>query len=245
MPKAKPIADDIESNEEELDEAKLAKEAEAAKVQLAEQRKTRQTEQNPPREEEKKYDKDEVQSMIAQALKNFKKQMEGGFEEEQEVDKNRKHTLTVPRIKNKFIIAFKNMNTDEYYPDGVVYAQDIYDSERKTNVPWVTLVFLDKKEDGTNEELMIPLRTAIEKSNKVTCEIVKVDEKDTSYDFGTVEKIEVKDYAPQGKGDFVKAKVTQKKYQYVVKLPITGQEITVQPEVINWDPGAAKTANRQ
>lgn len=178
------------------------------------------------KKEERLFTKDEVAAMLQQVL--AKQQAK----DEDSADEKEKPVVHIPRFENKFILGFKNMNTDPYAPDLVVHAVDVFDNNTKQNVPWVTVVYEDKSEK------LLPLRTVIERSTKVKCEIVERKKEDVSYDFGKVEKIDVKDgsYAPEGTGALVKTKVTQYREWFIVKTP-TGEILEVQPEVVNWSAG--------
>jgi hypothetical protein len=208
-------------NGPELTEEELKAQSDAAQAAFAAAQAKKKDAEGIAPQGERMYSKAEMQAMIKAVMDG--KDLDA--EEEEEVAK--KKTLRLSRFQNKFITSLKNMNTDEYYPDGQVYAYDVYDERSRSNIAWVTLVF----QDGT--DLAVPLETALRRSNKVNCEIVKIDEKDKSYDFGKVEKTEVKDYNVESTGEMIKAKVTQKEYTYQVKLP-SGDVITVGREVINW-----------
>lgn len=206
---------------EEKTEAELKADSDAAQAAFAAAQAKKKAAEGEAPQAERTYTTAEMKAMI-KALMDGK---DLDAEEEEEVAK--KKTVRLSRFQNKFIVGLKNMNTDEYYPDGQVYAYDVYDDKSRSNIAWVTLEF----QDGS--ELAVPLETALRRSNKVNCEIVKIHEKDKSYDFGKVEKTEVKDYNVESTGDMVKTKVTQKEYTYDVKLP-NGDIINVGREIINW-----------
>lgn len=205
--------------EETLDMAEL--EAESQKAQEAIKK---QQADKVPAEPKRTYSEDEVRQMLQQVMKG-KSSEELGDEDAPEIKR-----CTIPRFNNKFILAFKNMNTDEYSTTPV-YAVDVFDEKIRQNIPHVTLIFDDKS------ELTVPLNTALDKSNKITCELIEIKEVDVSYDFGKVERQEVKGdgYTKSGTGDFVKTKVTQMLYSYVVKLPEPdGRIVEASRDVVNW-----------
>lgn len=174
---------------------------------------------------ERMYSKAEVQAMLKQLSIDMKKD-ELVNEDDEEAYKTKQ--LRLPRFQNKFITKFKNMNTDEYFPDLVISSFDVFDDKTRQNVPWVTAVF----EDGT--ELAVPLNTVFDRSTKVWVDIVEVISKDTSYSAGKTERAEYNDYTRSGTGAMVNMKVKQAEYTYKVRLPGTGKEVEVTRDVINW-----------
>lgn len=171
---------------------------------------------------EKTYTESQVRAMLAQIVKDQN-------EEPLNEDEKPVPQISIPRFENKFIVKFKNMNTDEYEPDKVIHAVDVYNQESKQNVPYVTIVFDD------NSEKLVPLESVLKRSTKIPCDLIERKKTDVSYDFGKVEVQEVKPtgYSQEGTGKFVKTKVTQFKEVFVVKTP-KGEVLTVEPEVVNW-----------
>lgn len=216
--------DDLNAGEQKTPE-QLQAESDAAQAALKARQDQKKT-ATPENTGEKMYSQ-------ADLLAAVKKIMAGEELDADDDVKDKPKTVRLSRFQNRFIVGFKNMNTDEYYPDGKVFAFDLYDEKSRSNVAWATLKFLEKDEHG-KDELTVPLETALRRSNKVKCEIVEIKYADASYDFGKVEKVEAKDYSFEGNGEMVKTKVTQKDYKYVVRLPGSGQEITVEKEVVNW-----------
>lgn len=209
----------LDSDLDSVTEEEIAAQAETAQIAMKEQvRKSKEV----PSSNEQVYTESQVRQMLEQVMKG-----EGGSEDDDEQDLPK--IVRLPRFQNKFILGFKNMNEDEYTKDNIVHAVDIFNEKIGKNIPWVTLVF----EDGS--DLAIPLETILKQSTSVKCELVNTKEKDASYDFGKVERQEVKpdSYKKEGTGQFIKTKVTQKSYTFEVKLP-TGKVVTVGPEVLNW-----------
>lgn len=171
---------------------------------------------------ERTYSTAEVQAMLKQLASNMKKETE---EDEEDAFAHKKVRLS--RFKEKFIIGLKNMNTDEYFPDQVIHAFDIWDEKTRQNVAYVCLQFID----GT--ELNVPLFTALTKSKPVVCDLLETLEDDVSYSDGKTERAETRDYSRVGTGTMVKMKVTQAKYTYKIGLP-DGSTVIVGPEVLNW-----------
>ncbi len=217
----------------EAEAQKLADEKEAAELQaesdrVEKERLEKAEEKRKAREGDgdKMFSRAEVLALIKQAVKD---NANGVIAEEDldEEDPYKQKKLRLPRFQNKFIFGFKNTNVDEYFPDAVIHAFNVFNPESKQQVPYVTIVF----EDAT--ELNLPLETIIKRSQKVWVDIIEIVEKDISYSAGKTERAEVKDYSRTGTGVMVKMKVTQADYKYKVRLP-DGKEVIVGPEVINW-----------
>lgn len=174
------------------------------------------------------YSKAEVLAFIKQAVAESRQKEESGAQDLDDEDPYKQKKVRLPRFNNKFIFGFENTNTDEYFPDLVVQAFDIWNDMTKRNDAWVKVIF----EDDTR--LSVPLNTVITKSQKVWVDLVEVIEEDKSYANGRVERAEVKDYSRSGTGTFMKAKVTMADYKYKIKLPNSNKEVIVGKEVINW-----------
>lgn len=239
---AKPKEEEIDLAGEELSDAQkeeLAKESErveAAKLAKAEEKRKAREAAEGTEASEKLYTNAQVLALIQQAVKKAVEDKVNGVQDESldGIDPFAQKKVRLPRFLNKFIIAFKNTNTDEYFPDQVIHAFDIWNDQLKQNIPYVTLVF----EDGSTPQ-NVPLDTVLKKSQKVWVDLVEVVKKDTSYSAGVVEQTEVKDYSRIGLGNLVKQKVTRFDYKYKVKLPATtefpnGKEVEVGKEVVNW-----------
>ncbi len=211
----------VEPSDELTDEEIAAKSAEIAAKKKADDD-ARDAARNNPTTGEKMYSETVVRQMLKQLSKDLAEKKD--VDEEDEF-KNKK--VRLPRFKEKFIVGLKNMNTDEFFPDLVIQAFDIWDDKIRQNVAYVCLQFLD------GSELNVPLYTALTKSAKVICDLVEIKEDDTSYSDGKTERAETRDYSRVGTGTMVKLKVKQANYTYVVKLP-DGTEVTVGPEVLNW-----------
>ncbi len=218
----KRLADEKEAEELATESARV--EAEKA-AQEEEKRKAREAKAGTENQE-RSYSKAEVQAMLKQLAVDLKSNKEGEDDmDDEEAYKQKK--IRIPRFQNKFITSFQNTNTDEYFPELVVHAFDVWNTETKRNDPWVTAVF----EDDTT--LTVPLYTVLTKSNKVWVDLVEVVQKDTSYSDGKVERADIKEYSRQGTGTFVKLKVVQSDYSYKVRFP-DGKEVLVGREVVNW-----------
>lgn len=176
---------------------------------------------------EKMYSESQVEDIVRRMMAKMKEEGGNGEDiDEEELYAQKK--IRLPRFKGKFIVGFKNVNSDEYFPELTIHAFDIWDDQAKRMVAWVTVIFEDK------EELTVPLFTVITKSVKVWCDLVETIPTDKSYSNGKVEVSEVKEYSQQGTGVYTKLKVKVNEYKFKIKLPGTGEEIVVGPEVVNW-----------
>lgn len=171
---------------------------------------------------ERLYNATEVKAMLEQVLANARGE---GAEKK---PAKRVPEVRMPRFQGKFIIGFKNVNTDEFFQDKEIYSFDVWDDKIKQNVAWVTVIFDDKT------ELNVPLQTAVQRSRMVKCELVDTVKHDVSYSIGKVERQEVEEYRMKGTGQTVDMEVKQFKYTYKVKLPHTGEIVEVQGDIINW-----------
>jgi len=221
-----------ESNEDPLDnmtQEEIEEQSKAAKESFKKKElEKKQSMASETSEDVKADDKKEKTYTEAQVKAMLSKVMGTSEDEDDETPQN--SVVRIARFQNKFIVGFKNMNTDEYAPDAVIHAFDIFDDKTRRNVPYVTLMFQDKT------EISVPLESVLKRSIKVECELVETVKKDTSYNFGKVEKQEVKegDYKKTGSGSHVKTKITQSQNTYKVQLPKGGPVVIVSSEVINW-----------
>ncbi len=210
-----------EHKEEELtDEEKAELETQSKLVE--EEKKKKLLEKT----EQRMYSAEEVMKIVRAEIQKAKDQ-ENGVESLDEEDPYAQKEVRIPRFLKKFIIGFKNTNDDEYNPDSIVHAFDVWNENLKRNEAFVTVIFDDET------EMNLPLRTVIEKSQKVWMPLIEIVEKDKSYSSGKTERAEVKDYSRSGTGVMVKMKVTQAEYMYKVKFP-DGKERIVGREIINW-----------
>lgn len=202
-----------ETADEELDAAELKRQSD----EIEAKKKKAQSENG-----ERLYNATEVKAMLEQVLANARGE---GVEKK---PTKRVPEVRMPRFQGKFIIGFKNVNTDEFFQDKEIFSFDVWDDKIKQNVAWVTVIFDDKT------ELNVPLQTAVQKSRMVKCELVETVKHDASYSIGKVERQEVEEYRMKGTGQTVDMEVKQYKYTYKVKLPHTGEIVEVQGDIINW-----------
>lgn len=229
----------VESDEERMkreqaEEAELLKESERVAKEQAEKAEKKRLEREAAegtKDQERLYSKADVQEFIRAELAKFK--ATGEVEDPNNLDDDdpyKQKKVRLPRFQNKFIVAFENTNTDEYFPELVVHAFDVWNDLIKKNEAWVKVRFDD------NTTLNVQLYTVLTKSQKVWVDLVERLDKDTSFSQGKVELAEVKDYSRTGTGLYKKLKVTQAEHSYKLRLPeaFGNKEIVVGREVINW-----------
>lgn len=226
-------------DDDELTEEELAKQQKDAKDEIDRKMKEKKDKKEKG-DEDRMYTRSETEDLIEKAIAkfatNFKKELND--EDIIDPDKPQRHDVAIARMKEKFIVGFKNMNTDPYLPDVVVHSVNLTRLDKNTGKsvtePWVTVIYKDKKENGDLDTEEFPLDYVVKKSTKVACELVERKKFDASTDFGLIEETEVKEYARIGRGTYIKAKVSQWKEVFVVKDPKTEELFEVQPDVVNW-----------
>ena len=228
----------------DAEEARIKKEAEDEAALLAESERVRKEQEEKAAAKRKEreaavgtpaqnrmYTEADVKAMLKQALAEMRAKGDTAFDDPDNLDDDdpyKQKKVRLPRFQNKFIVGFKNTNTDEYFPELVIHAFDVWNDQMKRNEPWVTVLFLDKS------ELTVRLETVVTKSQKIEVDLVERLELDKSFSQGKIELSEVKDYSRTGTGVYKKLKVTQAEYSYKLRLPATGEELIVGREVINW-----------
>lgn len=180
----------------------------------------------PEKTEQKMYSADEVRTMFEALRKELKKDDVA----EEEDDGPRKHTCRMARIQNKFIVGLKDLNNDPFFPDRVLYSQDIFDEQKRVMVPHMTVIF----EDGS--DLTLPVETLFKIVKTITCPLIERKQKDASQKLGSVEVKELKgeSYNPTATGEVITAKFKAVKETFVVKLPNREETVEVIPDVVNW-----------
>ena len=194
----------------------------------------KQAAQSKP-EKKESFSREEVIKMIEENNKKIRSEMKNVEEDEDpfKVQEFKNPIVRVARVKNKFVVGFKNLNEDDYNPDLVVHSNNIPIKNPTTGrveaQPFVTLIF----SDGTVEE-NYPLLSLMDRARAVQCEVIETKKSDTSYAQGFVtEKSEAEGGYDLVEGRKIRAKVTQFKNEYVVREPKNGETFTVQEEVIN------------
>lgn len=177
---------------------------------------------------EKMYSESQMREIVKQMLKEMNiKSSDATLDDDEEAFAKKK--IRLPRFQNKFIIGFKNTNTDPYFPELIIQAFDVWNEQTKKMDAWVEVVFLD------GDTLKMPLYSIITRSTKVECDLIEVVPTSKDYDNGKVEIMgEVKEYSRAGTGATTKLKVKVNEYRFKVKIPGTNEEVEVGPEVVNW-----------
>lgn len=182
-------------------------------------------EKNKVDKREKTYTKDEVLKMFQE----FKKELAKEEVNDDTEDKTIQRKVRISRFNNKFIVGLKNLNTDEYDTEKVVYSQDIFDEKTRSYVPHITVIFDDES------ELTVPLETILKLAVRVDCDLIETKEVKNDEKLGYVEQKELKgDGYDMTTGDFVMAVQKKSKYTYLVKLPNKDEPIEVIQDIINW-----------
>jgi hypothetical protein len=181
--------------------------------------------------DEKKYSEEEMR-----ALFNKWKKEDDSKGIEVDDDKPKARVVTIPRYNKKFIVAFANLNDDEYFPDKIIMSQNIFDDKTKTYIPNVRVIFDDDTVEVPSR-LTIPFETILKISTKETCTIIERKQKDASVRFGAIAVQEVKadGYNMTETGEIVQGKMKRVTETFLVETP-NGQQLWVGPEVINWKP---------
>lgn len=118
----------------------------------------------------------DVKKLIAEAIANAKE-----ADKPIKLKRVTEHTAHVWRFDGKWVVDFKDRNTDPYVKEKV-HAFNKYNEQLRRFEAWIELVF----HDGTTKE--IPLTTYMKNRTPVYCPIIKRHQKDTSYSTGEVEK---------------------------------------------------------
>lgn len=171
---------------------------------------------------------DEVKRMMEEVVSRVRTEKGEGFKKP---EVRAKHAARVSRLESKFIVDFKNVNTDPYL-NKKVYAFNQFDEKERQWVAWITVIF----QDGS--EKTVPLKYLCEMAVGVKCDIMKKEDIDTSYSIGQVEKVIIKGYKPEGTGMLVDQTVMQKQTMYTIKTPRTeefpeGELLTLPEYVLN------------
>ena len=106
-----------------------------------------------------------TQSRSSAASDVYKRQAQNGLVDDDKDDPEMKRTVRVPRFDKKFIVGFKNLNDDPYFPDRVVYSKDVFNDQTKQMVPHA-VSYTHLRAHETPEHLVC--RLLLEKKKKKT-----------------------------------------------------------------------------
>jgi hypothetical protein len=160
-----------------------------------------------------------VQEMIEKAMANFK-------EEEKPIKPKRvtEHTAHVWRFDGKWVVDFKDRNTDPYIKEKIFSFQK-YNEQRREFESWIELVF----NDGSTKE--IPLTTYMKNRTPIYCAIIKREKIDKSYSVGEVEKRKEVNDQLVGTGVMIDQEVVMYEEIFEVKTP-EGEVLKLSADVI-------------
>lgn len=161
----------------------------------------------------------DVKSLIAEALAAQKQDALAPIK----VKRVTQHTAHVHRFDGKWVVDFKNRNTDPYVKDKV-HAYQKFNEQTRLFEAWVELVF----NDGTTKD--IPLTTYVKNRVLVYCPIIKRHQVDKSYSIGDVEKKKEVGDKLVGTGVLVDQEVVRYEEVFEVKTP--DGEIFMLPEYV-------------
>lgn len=122
------------------------------------------------------------------------------------------YTAHVWRFDGKWVVDFKDHNTDPYLKEKR-HAYNKFNQEKRQQEAWIELVF----EDGTTKD--IPLATYVQHRVLVYCPIIKRHIIDKSYVIGEVEKKKEVNDMLVGTGVMVDQEVTMNDEVFEVKTP--------------------------
>lgn len=118
----------------------------------------------------------DVAKMIADAIANSKE-----AEKPQKAKRVTEHYAHVWRFDGKWVVDFKDRNTDPYIKEKV-HSFNKFNEQRREFESWIELIF----DDGSTKE--IPLTTYIKNRVLVYCPIIKRHQIDKTYSIGEIEK---------------------------------------------------------
>ena len=135
------------------------------------------------------------------------------------------HTASLCRLDSKWVIGFKDHNTDPYLTTKVESIKR-WNAEGKEWVSYVTVMF----NDGSEKEM--PLNLFMRHATPINCRIVERKREDKSYSIGKTEKVEWKGDRKISTGVMVDQKVKLFEDTFVIQTP-DGLTVEVPPSVIN------------
>lgn len=174
-------------------------------------------------EEEVVVEKEQLIPM-SEVKKLFREMManEGKVEEP---DKPSEHVASLCRLDGKWVVDFKDYNTDPYIQSKVESVKKL-SSDGKEYVSYITVVF----DDATEKE--IPLNLFMRNLTPIQCVITERKKKNVSYSIGEVEKTEWVNDRKVGTGVMIDQKVTMFEERFVLSTP-DGKTVEVPGSVIN------------
>lgn len=150
----------------------------------------------------------DVKSLIAEALA----QQRAELNTPPKIKKVTEHTAHVWRFDGKWVVDFKNQNTDPYVKHKI-HAYDKFNEQIRQYEPWLELVF----HDGSTKA--VRLTAYLENRVLVYCPILKRNKIDRSYVIGEVERKKEEGDKLVGTGVMVDQEVTQFEESFEIKTP--------------------------
>ncbi len=133
------------------------------------------------------------------------------------------HYAHVWRLDGKWVVDYKDRNTDPYVKEKI-HAFNKFNEQRREFEAWIEVVFFDK----TTKEL--PLPTYVKNRVLVYCPIIKRHKKDTSYVIGEVEKKKEINDKLVGTGVMIDQEVTMEQETFEIRTP--DGEILMLPDYV-------------
>jgi len=191
--------------------AKLAEGRERARLEKAaaalEQPGVIQTPGVAPVEQEATVKMSDVAKMIADAIANSKE-----ADKPQKAKRVTEHYAHVWRFDGKWVVDFKNRNTDPYVKEKVHSFQK-FNEQRREFESWIELIF----DDASTKE--VPLTTYIKNRVLVYCPIIKRHQDDKTYSIGEIEKKKEVNDKLVGTGVMIDQDVNMVEESFELKTP--------------------------
>lgn len=150
----------------------------------------------------------DVKALIAEALA----QQAAESKQPIKLKKVTEHTAHVWRLDGKWVVDFKDRNTDPYIKEKI-FSYQKFNAELREFQAWIEVVF----EDGTTKDL--PLNTYVKNRTAIYCPIIKRHQVDKSYSIGEVEKKKEQGDKLVPTGVVVDQEVTMYEEVFEVKTP--------------------------
>jgi hypothetical protein len=159
----------------------------------------------------------EVKKLIREAMANQGEVIEP--------DKPTEYTASLCRLDSKWVVNFKDHNTDPYITTKVESVKK-WVPESKEFVSLITIIF----HDGTEKEM--PINLFMRYATPLNCRIIERKRANKSYSIGKVERMEWKNDKKVGTGQYVDQKTSIWEETFVIQTP-DGMQVEVPSSVIN------------
>lgn len=186
---------------------------------------------------EKKYSDEDMENMARRLEKKFSGMREADDEDFIDLlDPNavKRVFVRLARLKSKdgehkFIVALKNLNTDDYSDEPIYLTQIENPAKKGEMIPWATFI----AEDG--EEILYPYLSFMNRASGVWAEVLSEEKEDVSEKHGLVEAkiLDEDEWKMRPTGKKILAKALKYRVTYVVKEIRGGKTLKVSQDVIN------------